>query len=533
MTSIIFILTFLISNSLVAQTKSQNALTTSLKNRTFSATLKEGYHFNDKAPNSVTTSLKKLAQEIVPAKLAARQIKFQLPKEFESASAALYVCDDAITYCETHHLSLKGPLQKNTGSTELKKNGPIDKAGFIEGDLQKALKLAKLKNQLVLIDFSARWCPGCVRYEKEVFTDPRFKKLTKNIVKLKIDVDQFQNFSLSEKYKISGIPAFVVINAKEEEVGRLLDFQTIAFLSNFFKTLQSDPTTDLERGQRLYAGGKFTESISYLEKVTPPPPELIGARVISAQENFNKDANTKAFYTDVLRKALKQETDSTRSLTWRAELLRLIDSKSPEGKTLTEEGLKLAADLLNNPDALKAAIKNDMLGEFTGFEKLLVAQYKADLIEASQAPPESVLKAWKEAAQVGAEYKIPGSLTGPSLRYLLILSQAKLWPEAEAQAKKILKFDPSNTDIQRRRLKFLLAQNNFSEAQNLGEKLIPTAEGRLQFAIAESLAKAYIGLGKKESAKRLLTGYLARPEIQNEKMAGSKKSLEGLLSSLQ
>ncbi len=529
MTLNILILTILFSSPAFAQIKSKDALTTSTHSGSFSATLKEGYHFNDKAPNAVTTN----KQEIMPAKLTARKIEFQFPQEIESASAALYVCDDAITFCETHHVSLKGSIPKQMGSTALKKNGSLDKAGFIEGDLQKALKIAKSKNQLVLIDFSARWCPGCVRYEKEVFLDPRFKKLTKNLVKLKIDVDQFQNFPLSEKYKISGIPAFVVINAKEEEVGRLLDFQTIDFLYTFFNNLQSEPTTDRERGQRLYAGGKFSESISFLEKVTPPPPELIGARVISAQENFNKDASTKSLYSDVLRKALKQETASTRSLAWRAELLRLIDSKSPEAKSLTEEGLKLATDLINHPETLKAAIKNDMLGEFTGFEKLLVAQYKADLIEASQAPPESALKAWKEAAQVGAEYKIPGSLTGPSLRYLLILSQAKLWPEAEAQAKKILKFDPTNSDIQRRRLKFLLAENNFTEAQRLGEKLIPTAEGRLQFAIAESLAKAYIGLGKKESAKRLLTGYLARPEIQNEKMAGSKKSLEGLLSSLQ
>ena len=31
----------------------------------------------------------------------------------------------------------------------------------------------------------------------------------------------------------------------------------------------------------------------------------------------------------------------------------------------------------------------------------------------------------------------------------------------------------------------------------------------------------------------LLTAYLARPEIQNEKMSGAKKSLEGLLKSLE
>ena len=186
MTQLILILTFLLSSPLLAQIKSQDALTTSVKEKSFSADLKEGYHFNDKAPNSVTLKTQETTQQIRPAQIKTRHIDFNLPKEFKAATAALYVCDDAITYCETHHLSLKGPLEKNIGSTDLKKHGSIDRAGFIAGDLQKALKLAKAKNQLVLMDFSARWCPGCVRYEKEVFTDPRFKKLTKNFVKIKI-----------------------------------------------------------------------------------------------------------------------------------------------------------------------------------------------------------------------------------------------------------------------------------------------------------------------------------------------------------
>ena len=37
---------------------------------------------------------------------------------------------------------------------------------------------AKKEKRLILADFSARWCPGCVRLENEVLGSREFKKLT-------------------------------------------------------------------------------------------------------------------------------------------------------------------------------------------------------------------------------------------------------------------------------------------------------------------------------------------------------------------
>ena len=221
-----------------SQLKSQKALSTSSTEKIFSADLAEGYHFNDKAPNDLNID----GLEIKPTQLKKRHIEFQLPKKYKNAEAALYVCDDAITFCETHHIPLKGQSQKAMVPQPSKKIGSMDQAGFIEGDLKKALSMAQKKHQLVLIDFAARWCPGCVRYEKEIFKTAEFKKMSKNFIKLKIDVDQFQNFDLSEKYNILGIPTFIVVNSDQVEVDRLMDFQTLNQLKPFFEALQADPT---------------------------------------------------------------------------------------------------------------------------------------------------------------------------------------------------------------------------------------------------------------------------------------------------
>ncbi len=526
-----------------AELKSQKALTTTINPKIFSADLKEGFHFNDKAPNHLTIDQK----EVSAITFKARHLEFQFPKKYNTAEATLYVCDDAITFCETHHLPIKGESQKSVSTQTDKKVSRLDAAGFIEGDMKAALQKAKTKHQLILVDFSARWCPGCVRYEKEIFKTAEFKKMTKNFIKLKVDIDQFENFPLSEKYNILGIPTFVVLSADQIEVDRLMDFQTLDRLKPFFETLEKNPTplsqmmtqvsnepkTQYEIGKRLYAGGHFAESIPYFEKVLPAPTELIGARVSSVQELFGKDPTKKKEYLAELRNALKVEKDSTRSLGWRSEILNNLEVKTAEDLKIVNEGAALADHWLKDPAALKDALKTESVGEFAGFEKLLVAQYKAELIEASGATPELSLKAWQEAVSIGQEYHIPASRSGPALRYLLILSQAHRWSDAQNLAQEILKLDPANSDIERRQLKFLLGEKKFLEAEKLGEKLLPKAEGRLQFLIAESLAKAYIGADKKDSAKSLLTVYLARPEIQTEKMSGPKKNLEGLLKSLQ
>jgi thiol-disulfide isomerase/thioredoxin len=540
-----------VSSSQPPSLKSATALTTAItattpskKGPRFSGDLKEGFHFNDKAPNEITAD----GDSIKPSIIESRHIEFKLPKKSpQSAEAALYVCDDAITFCETHHISIQGTQdQATTEKGPRKGSSRMDEAGFIQGDFKKALSLAQKNHQIVLMDFSARWCPGCVRYEKEIFPTEEFKSLTKNVVKLKVDVDQFDNFAVAEKYNIKGIPTLVVVNSDENEIDRLVDFQFMSKLKPFITTIQADPTPlqellarnsndpalQLKLGQRLLASGRTAESIPYLQKVTPPPPELLFAKVTAAEEAVQKDPQQKDHFNNELREAIKAEPGSTRSLGWRTDLLRSLDPKSPESQALVTDGKKLADDLLKDPEQLKKAEETDFVGEFMGYEKLLVAIYKADLIEAAHASDNEILKAWQDAASIGESYQIPASRSGPALRYLIVLSAARKWSEAEAQADRIMKSDPKNIDVQRRKLKILLALKKYDEATRLGEKIIDKAEGRNQFWVAQLLAEAYMGKEKKDSAKRLLTAYLARPEIKDSKMASSKKGMEDLLKKI-
>lgn len=293
-----------------------------------------------------------------------------------------------------------------------------------------------------------------------------------------------------------------------------------------------DAKTSVQLGQRLFASGQAAESIPYFEKAKPVPPQLLAARIEAVKKTYEADKTlekNKTAYAQELREAIKSEPLSTRSLAWRSELVSLLDPASPEVKTMVADGTALSERLLKEPRLLREAIKTDELGEFLGFEKLWVAILRADLTESANLPAEAITTAWSQAAEIGTAYKISAKKSGPALRYLIVLTAAKKYTEAQKFADEILKQDPNNTDVKRRKIKILLGLQKPEEAAKLAEQILPEAEGRNQFWVAESLAKAYIASNKKNEASKILTEYLARPEMNEERMKPSKKSFEDLL----
>lgn len=508
------------------------ALTTSLNELVFTANLKDGFHFNEKAPNSLEVD----GQSLKPEALSAREAKFSgLPAEFTSGKASLYICDDAVTFCETHVVEFKGKgkgkVKTVAAPAPKSPKGTINKSGFLEEDLNKALEWAKKQNKMVLIDFSARWCPGCARLEKEIFPTPAFKKIGKDFVKLKIDVDRFENSVLSEKFNIKGIPTLLVITTDQEEVDRLYDYQPIETIEAFFAAIKTDPAPlreltekaqgkdpeiQLRLGRRLLTAGRANEAVEYLKQINPPPPELLTAQV---------KANSKD--VEVLKKAIQADPTSSRALAWRVQLAPLIQ-KADQKKKIREEGLKQADEMLANSERMKEAVKTDLVGEYTGFEPLMIATTRAELVDATGAPAEESAAAWSKAAQIGTDLKIPAKNTGASMRHLIVLVRAKKFIEADALARTLLKIEPNNYELHRRRLRALIELKKYDEAISVGKKVIKNSYGRNEFWAAEVVAKAYVQADRKKEAREFIDNYLKRAEINWPNMKDSRQAFEDL-----
>lgn len=104
-------------------------------------------------------------------------------------------------------------------------NGQSASAGNLNwnGNLEKAIELAKKENKAVLVNFTGSdWCIWCKRLSSEVFQQKEFEAYAKNnLVLVMLDfpksIEQTQetkayNNMLAQKYGIQGFPTILIFN---------------------------------------------------------------------------------------------------------------------------------------------------------------------------------------------------------------------------------------------------------------------------------------------------------------------------------
>jgi thioredoxin-related protein len=85
-------------------------------------------------------------------------------------------------------------------------------AGTWHKSVGAAQKLAKEKNQLILVDMFAQWCGWCHRFEREVFPTAIFQEATKDMVLLKLDTeDRGEGTLFAQKFGIVSLPTFLIL----------------------------------------------------------------------------------------------------------------------------------------------------------------------------------------------------------------------------------------------------------------------------------------------------------------------------------
>jgi len=92
---------------------------------------------------------------------------------------------------------------------------------------ERALRKAEKNQKLILLDFGATWCQGCVAYDRYVFKDSSTRaKLDEKFIVLKLDKGNPENSFLVKKYQIGGIPHIIMIDSDERIMGSLNSFYT-------------------------------------------------------------------------------------------------------------------------------------------------------------------------------------------------------------------------------------------------------------------------------------------------------------------
>ena len=110
-------------------------------------------------------------------------------------------------------------------------------AGSWHKDVAAAQKVAKAKNQLILVDMFADWCGWCHRFEREVFPSQVFQEATSDIVLLRLDTeDGAEGSQMARKYGVTSLPTFLLLTPDLTTAGIIKGY---APPNEFVKTLQA------------------------------------------------------------------------------------------------------------------------------------------------------------------------------------------------------------------------------------------------------------------------------------------------------
>jgi protein disulfide-isomerase len=96
-------------------------------------------------------------------------------------------------------------------------------------DYNKAQEEAKANHKLLFLNFTGSdWCGWCIKFNKDVLSQPQFKNFAQdNLVLVELDFprkkdqpteERKQNVQLAQQYEVLGFPTIVVLNSTGQKV---------------------------------------------------------------------------------------------------------------------------------------------------------------------------------------------------------------------------------------------------------------------------------------------------------------------------
>lgn len=499
-----------------------------------------GFHLNEKAPSRlVETATKKT---IMPEKKAAKEFVFSL-KNTESKDFFLeyFVCDDARTTCERHR---DGLTIENTKL--IIKKAPILTAIKLDSqasDLDEAMTRANKEKKLLLVDFSAPWCPACLRLETEVFPEIKFQKSLQNFVMLTLNLDLEKNKDLVSKYKVNVIPTLIIMDAHGNELSRIVDFHTTEEMVALMSAASSNAahTKSYEQHLTLAQKGdiasmkhlaKRSSEMFNLKEASTWFKKLNEQSLLAAAADIGSiDSKDTTALTFAYKKYISLYPESFDSIVWRIELARvLLENKENKKQALTllDENIVLINKALNDKKIQEKLFRETAQGLFTSFEKEELYSKLLDTAEAAENVTISS-SALKSLQQTLAQHPLKATHSGEVLMAIDYMKAAKMNSEVANWFELLMASNPLSDLYPRKLARFYFQLKDYTRALPVAEKAVSLGKSYLFFDYL-ILAEVQKALGNKAAAAATAEKALNMPESKEKKNKNYQETLLAIKS---
>lgn len=85
----------------------------------------------------------------------------------------------------------------------------------------RTMAAAKKNKKVIVLVFTADWCPPCKYMVSEVYRSQAVKSISDFYTWVVIDTDSPEGKRLSLQYEVASIPTFIVMNTSEKILGRI------------------------------------------------------------------------------------------------------------------------------------------------------------------------------------------------------------------------------------------------------------------------------------------------------------------------
>ncbi len=172
-----------------------------------------------------------------------------------SGTVSLGICDDAGTECTFRDFAVDGEWpdsKRGTFALTVSEARPpshaFDRSAYqkdAESSVAMAFGDATTSARLVLLDFTAVWCPPCNQMSVEVLDSEDPPDILGRFVVAKIDVDDRTSWEVKSRYSVTGYPTVVATDAAGNEIGRWIGYsdreQMVAWLHEIDHRSQLPP----------------------------------------------------------------------------------------------------------------------------------------------------------------------------------------------------------------------------------------------------------------------------------------------------